>query len=619
MKLSSIAVFAGFTICALALGQTNRPARTQDVPGDWVTFGHDKGGMRYSPLTQITPQNVNRLQPAWVFHMKPPAEPGSGDVPFAQSEVTPLVIDDMMYVASPYGRIAALDPMEGSVLWTYKLPGTARPSTRGVEYFPGDAQTRPQIVFGTDNGKDPAILISVDAKTGKPNPSFGDNGIVNLATPEILRGLPGNDALSSPPIIFENLVITGGRTQEGPTKGPAGDVRAWDIHTGKLVWTFRSVPRPGEPFSETWTGDSWKDISGVNVWGLMTVDAQRGIVYMSFGQPTGSGAERPGNNLFSSSLVAADARTGKYLWHFQMTHHDIFDYDAEVPPVLFDVHRNGTTVPAVAAMNKTGLLFILNRVTGQPLYGVEERPVPQDPAEFTSPTQPFPLKPRPLARMEMSPSDIATVTPELEAECKRLIAESKSQMGGPYFRASSGKSVRFPGSLGGPNWGSTAFYPDLNYLIVSSSNLGGASLGGSSANRFKEGKTNMMCQQPPWGTVAAVNVDTADVVWQVPVGVSDNAPPGKQNTGRPMLGGPITTASGLIFIGATDDARFRALDVKTGKELWTYKLGAAAHSVPATYMGRNGKQYVVISSTGGSFLASPLTDDSITAFALPDR
>jgi len=384
------------------------------------------------------------------------------------------------------------------------------------------------------------------------------------------------------------------------------------------VWTFKSVPQAGERYNDTWAGDSWKNVSGVNVWSVMTVDAERGIVYMPFGQPTGSGAERPGDNLFSSSIVAADANTGKYLWHFQLTHHDVFDYDAEVPPVLFDVRRDGRTIPAVAAMNKAGLLFILNRVTGEPLYGVEERPVPQDPANHTSPTQPFPLKPRPLARMSMSEADIATVTPELEAECKRLIAESKSQMGGAYFRGSGAPSIRFPGSLGGPNWGATAFSPALGYLFVASSNLGGANLGGTSANRFKEGKSNMMCQQPPWGVISAVNVNTGEVAWEVPVGVTDNAPAGKQNTGRPMLGGPINTASGLIFMGATDDARFRALDAKTGKELWVHKLGASAHSVPSTYIGRNGKQYVVISSTGGSFLASPRTDDSITAFALPD-
>lgn len=580
---------------------------------DWPTFGRDKGGMRFSPLKQITPANVAGLKPAWVYHLRPAEAPANA--PMALSQTTPLVVNGVMYVTSPYKRVIALDAASGKEIWTYALSGRSEPARRGVEYFAGDKLTPAQIVFGTSDGK----LISLDAATGKPNAKFGTDGVVNLNTPEILRGLPGNNGLASPPTIYKNLIITGGLTQESPMKGPAGDVRAFDIHTGKLVWTFRTVPQPGEKYGDTWAGDSWKNVSGVNVWSMLTVDTQRGIAYLPLGQPTGSGADRPGDNLFSSSLVAVDANTGKYLWHFQLTHHDIFDYDAEVPPVLFDVKQNGKTIPAVAAMNKTSFLFILDRVTGKPLYGVEERPVPQNPAQFTSPTQPFPLKPRALARTTMTMDDIATVTPQLEAECKRLIAESKTTLGGVYYQdPNGGNSARFPGSLGGPNWGSTAFNPDLGYLFVGVSNLGGARLGGKSANRFKEGETNMMCQKPPWGALVAVDVNTAEVAWEVPVGITDTLPADKQNTGRPMLGGPIATASGLLFIGATDDARFRAFEAKTGKELWTYKLKGAAHSVPSTYMAKDGKQYVAVTSTGGSFLASPLTDDSITAFALPN-
>ena len=609
MKVWSTALLMSLAVGGFVMGQTKPSAVVQDTGTEWATLGHDKGGLRFSPLTQITPANVNRLQPAWVFHMRPPAQPGSSAAPpdFAQSEVTPLVVGGMMYVATPYGQVLALDPTNGSVTWTYKVPGARRPSTRGVEYFPGDSQTPPQIVFGTDGVTDgsrqSAGLFSVDAKTGNANASFGVDGMVNLSTPEFAN------TISSPPIVYKNLIITGSKT--------AGLVRAWDVHTGKLVWTFIAVPQAGEKYNDTWGGDSWKNISGSNPWSLMTVDTARGIVFMAFAAPGGSGATRPGDNLFSSSIVAADASTGKYLWHFQLTHHDMFDYDATVPPMLFDMRKNGVTVPAVAAMNKAGLLFLLDRVTGEPLYKVEERPVPQDLTNLASPTQPYPVKPRPLVRMEMKPADIATVTPELEAECKRLIEESKSQMGGAYFKASDGPGIRFPGTLGGPNWGSTAFNPTLGYLFVASSNLGAANLGATSTNRFKEGTSNMMCQQPPWGILTAVNVNTGDVAWEVPLGITDNAPAGKQNTGRPMLGGPINTASGLIFVGATDDARFRAFYAKTGKELWVFKLAAAAHSVPSTYMGRNGRQYVVISSTGRSFLRSPLADDSVTAFALP--
>jgi quinoprotein glucose dehydrogenase len=601
---------------------------------EWPTYGHDPGGMRFSPLKQITPANVAKLQRAWVYHMKP-----SDTTPFAGSSGTPLVVNGVMYAGTPYGRVVALDPLTGKEIWAYSLP-SGEPATRGIEYWPGDARTPAQIVFGSREGN----LFSINASTGKPNEAFGDNGIVNLNTLEILQGLPGRDGLGSPPIMYKHLIITGGLTQENPAKGPAGDVRAWDIHTGKLVWTFHSVPRAGEKFNETWADDSWKNRSGVNVWGFLTVDVGRGIVYMPFGAPSNDryGGDRPGDNLFSSSIVAADANTGKYLWHFQLVHHDIWDYDMQSPPALIDVKQNGRTIPAVAVTNKTGLLFLLDRVTGKPIYGVEERPVPSSevPLERPSPTQVFPLKPPPLARMSMSMEDIATVTPELEGACRKLVTENNLQLGGPYLPVSYNRlRVQFPGPQGGPNWGGASFNPDLGYLFLNTSDLGqmqgfkdrtGAGQPGGRGNdgsnpyeavpgggRFKDSASNMMCQQPPWGMLTAVNVNTGEFAWRVNFGVTDRLPPDKQNTGRPNSGGSIATASGLLFIGATDDSRFRAFDAKTGRELWTVKLGAAAHATPITYLGKNGKQYVVITSAAGGFLESPLTDDSITAFALP--
>jgi quinoprotein glucose dehydrogenase len=552
-----------------------------------------------------------------------------------------------MYVSTPYGRVVALDPTDGKERWIYQLP-SGNPPTRGVEYFAGDGQTPPQIVFGSSDGK----LYSLDVKTGRPNDAFGARGVVDLNTPEILRGLPGNDGLSSPPIMYRNLIIIGGRTQEGPASGPAGDVRAWDVHNGKLVWTFHSVPRAGEPFNETWEGDSWKNRSGVNVWGLMTVDVQRGIVYMPFGAPATDrfGGDRPGDNLFSSSVVAADAATGKYLWHFQVVHHDIWDADVANPPMLLDIRQNGRTIPAVAIMSKSGLVFFMDRVTGTPIYGVEERPVPSSevPVERVARTQPFPLKPAPLSRMSMTAADIATVTPELEAICKKMI--DGVQLGGPYLPVSYNRlRVAFPGNHGGVNWGGASFDPTLGYMFVNTSEIGqvqgyadrpagtgaqanGGGRAGGQGNgrgagalpyagvpgggRFKDEASNMMCQQPPWGNLTAVNVHTGEFAWRVPLGVTDSLPAGKQTTGRPGNGGSIATAGGLVFIGATDDSRFRAFDAKTGREVWTVKLGAAAHATPSTYLGRDGRQYVVVTSTGGGFLDAPLTDDSITAFAL---
>jgi quinoprotein glucose dehydrogenase len=642
-----------------------------DASKEWRTYGHDSGAMRFSPLNQITATNVQKLKIAWVHHMKPngfsaaapkAARPGGpvGDEPEAAqprraasqfgsgmrpSQVTPLVIRGVMYLTSPYGRVTALDPLTGEELWSYALPAGV-PSTRGLEYWAGDGKTPAQLVFGSSDGK----LYSIDARTGKPNPAFGDNGVLNLNTDDIMRGLPGRNLLTSPPTVYKNLVITGGTTQENPPQGPAGDVRAWDMRTGKLVWKFRSIPEPGERFHETWGGNSWKNRTGVNVWGFLTVDEKRGIVYMPFGAPSVDqyGGDRPGDNLFGTSLVAADANTGKYLWHFQVVHHDIWDADMTGAPMLVDVKQGGKVIPSVAAVNKVGLVFLLNRVTGKPIYGVEERPVPQSevPLERTSKTQPFPVKPEPLARMKFEMKDVATVTPEIEAACRALLKDMV--VGGPYLPVTYNRlRVQFPGNHGGVNWGGTSFHPELGYLFANVNELGqvsglqdhdpkkGAAMASGQGNRVDPGGVyegypggggrfsvkgptpqQYPCQQPPWGQLVAVDVNSGEIAWRKPLGLTESLPEGKQNTGRPGNGGTIATAGGLVFVGATDDERFRAFDAKTGKELWTVKLKGAAEATPMTYQGRDGRQYVVVTATGGGFFNNPVTDDAVIAWAL---
>ena len=653
------------------------PTSSRPIPSanQWPTYGHDSGGQRFSPLAQITPANVGRLKVAWTYHMRPAGFTGGAGGPavmegrgpggavgdearegggrrgmlgsgFRPSEATPLVIDGIMYITTPHSRVAAVDPVTGQEIWSFQLP-SGNPSTRGLESWKGDGATPAQVVFGSSDGK----LYSLDARTGKPNPAFGDNGIVNLNTDGIMRGLPGRNGLTSPPVVYKNLVITGGTTQENPPHGPAGDVRAWDMRTGKLVWTFHSIPQPGEKGNDTWAGESWKNRTGVNVWGFLTVDERRGIVYMPFGAPSVDqyGGDRAGDNLFGTSLVAADANTGKYLWHFQVVHHDIWDADLTGAPALIDLKQGGRTIPAVVAMDKVGMVFLLDRVTGKPIYGVEERPVPSSevPLERASKTQPFPLKPPPLARMTFGKDDIATVTPELEAACRKLI--EGVELGGPFLPPSYNHlRVQFPGNHGGVNWGGISFNPQLGYVFANVNELGqlsglkdhdpktgramangqgnrvdpdGPYEGVSGGGRFSiRGATTQQlpCQQPPWGELAAVNVNTGEIAWKVPLGVTDSLPEGEQNTGRPGNGGTIATGGGLVFVAATDDARFRAFDAKSGRELWTVKLPGAAEATPITYQGADGKQYVVITATGGGFFSNPVTGDSVIAFALDD-
>ena len=462
------------------------PATTVMAQNDWPTYGHDVGGQRYSPLNQITAANVGDLKVAWVYHMKPasapelmpsdrfglpppgmsPAQAGQGGAQSTQpgtpqastppdnaaaqaaaegsrparrrsrylaTEVTPIVAGGLMYVSTPYSRVVALDPINGKEVWAYTTPADAGiPSLRGVEYWPGDAAHPAEILFGTRNG----LLIALAAKTGNPVSTFGKDGVLDMRTPEVMNGFTRGLGMTSPPIVYRNLVITGSAVPESPSQGPAGDVRAWDVTTGKLVWTFHSTPRPGELGHETWHGDDWVKRTGDNVWGFMTVDAKRGIVYMPVGTAAYDrfGGDRPGDDLFGTSLVAADANTGKLLWYFQVVHHDEWDYDLEAPPVLMDIKRAGKIIPAVAIVSKSSMVFFLDRVTGKPIYPVEERPVPKSdvPGEQMSPTQPFPKVTPPVSRTNFSIADIATVTPELEAFCRALVKDNSLETG-PVF------------------------------------------------------------------------------------------------------------------------------------------------------------------------------------------
>jgi quinoprotein glucose dehydrogenase len=437
--------------------------------------------------------------------------------------------------------------------------------------------------------------------------------------------------------VFGDVVITGCSNGEGsPTAGAYGDIRGWDARTGKLLWTFHTVPRPGEPGSDTWPAGAWKNRSGTNTWGFFTIDVKRGIVYAPLGSPTSDfyGADRVGDNLYGNSLVALDARTGEKKWHRQLVHHDLWDYDLSAPPALFDIHRDGRVIPAVAQITKMGLLFVFDRVTGEPVYGMEERPVPQTvvPGEVTSKTQPFPVKPPPLGKNTFRMEEMYDRSPEHARFCKELFETNQMKIGVPYTPLPlEGNALFFPSTLGGGNWGGVSIDPALGLLFVNVMHVGQwghmekrgseyrrASAYGTYA-RFWDREARIPCQNPPFGEMIAVDLASGDIAWRSPLGrIEALEAIGVRDTGTLNLGGSIVTAGGLVFIGATNDAQFRAFDSKTGKLRWEVKLEANGHSSPITYMGRDGRQYVVLTASGGgAFLGGPLSN-SLVAFALPD-
>jgi glucose dehydrogenase len=596
--------------------------------GDWPYYGHDPGARRFSPLTQISPQNVATLTRAWTF------DTGAGGM-----QVTPLVIDGVMYVTAG-ANIFALEPETARVLWKFSNTDMSR---RGLAYWPGDAQTGARFFTGAGDGR----MIAVDVKTGTLAAEFGTGGSIDLKASVSVDGGKGAFGLPSPPAVYRDIVITGGTNGEGaPATGRLyGDVRGWDARTGRMLWTFHTVPRPGEPGSETWPEGAYKNRSGTNAWGFMTVDVERGLVFVPLGSPTADfyGADRHGNNLYGNSLVALDAATGKLKWYQQLVHHDLWDYDPAAPPTLVETRRGGQAIPAVAQTTKMGLLFMFNRVTGEPLFGMEELPVPQTvvPGEFTAKTQPFPIKPPPLARLTFDPSkDFYTLTPEHAAFCKGVWEKHEMFADGPYAPMPlKGNVVTFPSTLGGGGFGGVSYNPQLGLVFVNVSHLGmvgrmelrknpdtgettyvkNSPLGGA-YGRFWNPENRIPCSAPPFGELVAVNANTGDVAWRVPLGiVEDLEAKGIRNTGALNLGGSMATASGLVFIGATADSRFRAFDAKTGKELWVTKIDADAKAAPMTFLGRDGRQYVVIMAGGGLQLSktTPASGQNLVAFALP--
>jgi glucose dehydrogenase len=592
--------------------------------GDWASHGRDPGAQRYSPLTQITPRNVANLVQVWSF-----------DTGATNLQVTPIVVDGLMYLTGGTS-IFALEPETGKEVWRFDAQNKV--ARRGAAYWAGDGTRRPRIYSGVAVGR----LVALDAKSGEVVPEFGDRGFVDLK--ESIRGVDGPFMLESPPAVHGNVLITGGSNSEGdPSLGLYGDVRGWDARTGKLLWSFHTVPRAGEPGVESWEPDSWRNRSGANAWTYMTVDHDRGLVFAATGSPTSDfyGGDRKGRNLYANSLIALDANSGALKWFQQLVHHDIWDWDLPAAPTLIEVIRGGRTIPAVAQMTKMSTLFMFDRVTGEPLFGMEERAVPQSdlPGEETSPTQPFPVRPPPLARTAFDPDrDMYTLTPEHAAYCRAFWNDNKMYTKGIFTPPSLDRTmVMFPSTLGGGNWSGLSYDRGRGVVFTNIMNLGqvarmekrapGAAGGpykrtspappASAYARFWNVDTKVPCSAPPFGELLAVDVNRASVIWRVPLGVFDDLKArGFDKTGTPNIGGTIATASGLVFIGASIDRRFRAFHAETGALLWETMLDASAHATPMTFMGRNQRQYVVIAATGDGLLQSP-PGRRIVAFALP--
>ena len=457
---------------------------------------------------------------------------------------------------------------------------------------------------------------------------FGEHGVVELRTKAVMQGYPNAFyGITAAPTIYRDLIIMGSRTQEAPQRGASGRVRAFDVHTGKEVWHFNGVPQEGEPFHESWDANTWVNRSGVNVWTNVVLDEKRGIAYLPFGAPTfdQSGNDRKGDSLFANSLVAVEAATGKYLWHFQALRHDLWDYDLPLT-TLVEVKKDGRAIPAIAVMSKASLLFLLDRVTGKPIHPLHELTVPTDTdlaGEKPSPTQLASVTP-PLGRTSFTMSELSSLTPQQKAGCEKLIADQKV-IDASYFQPPrvDHAVARFPGNWGGIDWSHAAFDRKNGFYIVNTSEMGSQEMmvrkpDGSYDMRygyqwFWDKDSRMPCQNPPWGKLYGINVNTGAIAWESVLGVTDGL--ADPNTGRPNVGGPIVTGSGLAFIGSTDDKRLRAFDTKTGKELWSFRLPASLYGTPLTY-SVGGKQFVAAVTTGG-FWGEPAGADEVTGFALP--
>jgi len=594
----------------------------------WSDYGGAADSAQYSSLSQIDRGNVSKLQVVWSYP--------TGDA--NKYSFNPLVVEGRMYVLARNNSIVALDAATGRELWVHPAEsGTTIITNRGLNYWESKDRLDRRLLFASDH-----FLRAIDARTGSTISTFGSGGRVSLK--EGLDRDPATIKLvqsTTPGRVFEDLLILGSATNQGYGSAP-GDIRAFHVVTGKLVWTFHTIPRPGEPGYETWPKDAWKRVGGANVWGELSLDTARGLVFA----PTASakynfyGTDRAGANLFADCLLALNARTGKLVWYFQMVHHDIWDYDDATAPKLLTVLHLGKPIDVVAQVSKQGFVWVFNRTTGEPLWPIEERPVPRShmPGEQTWPTQPFPTKPPPFARQKFTVEDLSPyLSPEERAKFRDEILSARNE--GLFTPPGQRNTIQMPGNNGGANWGGAAIDPENGSLFVVSKDMpamlrlqknqeADKALAAFDEERFYSGFGFMLARNglspiaPPWSSLTAYDLNEGVIRWNIPLGdVPELAAQGIHNTGShyPKVG-PVVTAGGLIFTG-TRDRTVRALDVTDGKVLWQHELEAALEGMPAVYEVA-GREYIVFCAAAQAGLI-PSTQEKIrgayVAFALPAK
>jgi len=623
----------------LCLGELRRGGSSMV---EWPYVGGDPGVTRYSPLEDINTSNVTKLALAWEWKSPDQLMPQYKVTPGAFTS-TPLMIDNVVYVSTNLNRVAALDADTGKEKWVYDPHSyeAGMPALAGGFRHRGVAAWRDKdklrIVLATRYK-----LICIDAETGKPVPTFGDHGVVDtsvaLGRDVDKNFLEYNDA----PVVYKDLFIVGTATGDSVFgKDPPGSVRAFDAHTGKLVWTFHMIPQPGEFGNDTWLDNSWKINGSTDVWAGISVDEKRGLIYVPGGNPTNSyyGGLRPGNTLFAQTLVCLDAKTGKRIWHFQTVHHDLWDYDLPTQPMLFTINHDGRKVDVVAQISKQGLVFVFDRVTGKPIWPIVETPVPQSdiPGERTSPTQPIPTKP-PIIGVSggVTLDDANDLTPEIKTAAQEEL--KKFHLGPLYTPPSLEGSFAWPG--GGINWGGGAYDRELDRLYLKTSNMPSPIRVAkfdpeTSRNPFKSinrdpgyesvsaGRASVKglpLTKPPYGKLSSVDMSKGDILWAVPMGRGNEAIrtnpalAGVQLPDRLGATGPagsIVTKGGLVFVGGGDKG-FYAFNKESGREVWSMPLPRVTTGTPMTYRSRSGRQFVLVATGSGD-------DAVLVAFALSEK